>query len=220
MRRHLPLSLLAGVLPVIAMLSPALAATQESQMWITEMATIHASKDDLVTIDASQRARSDTGSGGEQFLARIALDHRISPAVQVGGAIAYLKSEVDQELRFHQQVTLSKGIWQARTRMEERFFDNVDTASWRLRQRLQASVPLDRAKQWTMVAVTEFFFHLNRARPSDRTGLAVMRQQIGLRHPIGKNLDAQLLYMRQQTFREARPDVVAHIPWLTLSWRI
>ena len=213
MRRHLPLSLLAGVLPVIAMLSPALAATQESQMWITEMATIHASKDDLVTIDASQRARSDTGSGGEQFLARIALDHRISPAVQVGGAIAYLKSEVDQELRFHQQVTLSKGIWQARTRMEERFFDNVDTA-------LQASVPLDRAKQWTMIAVTEFFFHLNRARPSDRTGLAVMRQQIGLRHPIGKNLDAQLLYMRQQTFREARPDVVAHIPWLTLSWRI
>ncbi|MBG6119401.1 MULTISPECIES: DUF2490 domain-containing protein [unclassified Sphingobium] len=220
MRRHLPLSLLAGVLPVIAMLSPAVAATQESQMWITEMATIHASKDDLVTIDASQRARSDTGSGGEQFLARIALDHRISPAVQVGGAIAYLKSEVDQELRFHQQVTLSKGIWQARTRMEERFFDNVDTASWRLRQRLQASVPLDRAKQWTMIAVTEFFFHLNRARPSDRTGLAVMRQQIGLRHPIGKNLDAQLLYMRQQTFREARPDVVAHIPWLTLSWRI
>ncbi|GBH29628.1 DUF2490 domain-containing protein [Sphingobium xenophagum] len=220
MRRHLPLSLLAGVLPVIAMLSPALAATQESQMWITEMATIHASKDDLVTIDASQRARSDTGSGGEQFLARIALDHRVSPAVQVGGAIAYLKSEVDQELRFHQQVTLSKGIWQARTRMEERFFDNVDTASWRLRQRLQASVPLDRAKQWTMIAVTEFFFHLNRARPSDRTGLAVMRQQIGLRHPIGKNLDAQLLYMRQQTFREARPDVVAHIPWLTLSWRI
>lgn len=220
MRRHLPLSLLAGVLPVIAMLSPALAATQESQMWITEMATVHASKDDLVTIDASQRARSDTGSGGEQFLARIALDHRISPAVQVGGAIAYLKSEVDQELRFHQQVTLSKGIWQARTRMEERFFDNVDTASWRLRQRLQASVPLDRAKQWTMIAVTEFFFHLNRARPSDRTGLAVMRQQIGLRHPIGKNLDAQLLYMRQQTFREARPDVVAHIPWLTLSWRI
>ena len=220
MRRHLPLSLLVGVLPVIAMLSPALAATQESQMWITEMATIHASKDDLVTIDASQRARSDTGSGGEQFLARIALDHRISPAVQVGGAIAYLKSEVDQELRFHQQVTLSKGIWQARTRMEERFFDNVDTASWRLRQRLQASVPLDRAKQWTMIAVTEFFFHLNRARPSDRTGLAVMRQQIGLRHPIGKNLDAQLLYMRQQTFREARPDVVAHIPWLTLSWRI
>ncbi|WP_145202255.1 DUF2490 domain-containing protein [Sphingobium sp. B2] len=220
MRRHLPLSLLAGALPVMAMLSPAVAATQESQLWITEMATIHASKDDLVTIDASQRARSDTGSGGEQFLARIALDHRVSPAVQVGGAIAYLKSEVDQELRFHQQVTLSKGIWQARTRMEERFFDNVDTASWRLRQRLQASVPLDRAKQWTMIAVTEFFFHLNRARPSDRTGLAVMRQQIGLRHPIGKNLDAQLLYMRQQTFREARPDVVAHIPWLTLSWRI
>lgn len=208
------------VLSAMAIASPAIAATQESQMWITETATIRASKADLVTIDSSQRARSDAGSGGEQFLARIAIDHRLTPLVQVGGGIAYLKSEVDQELRFHQQVTLSKGIWQSRTRLEQRFFDNADTASWRLRQRMQASVPLDKAKQWTAIVATELFFHLNRARPSDKTGLATMRHQIGLRHPVNRHMDAQLLYMRQQAFRDGRPDVVAHIPWLTLSWRI
>lgn len=207
-------------LSAMATASPAAAATQEAQMWITEMATIRVSKADLVTIDSSQRARSDAGSGGEQFLARIAIDHRIAPLVQVGGGIAYLKSEVDQELRLHQQVTLSKGIWLSRTRMEQRFFDNTDTTSWRLRQRVQASVPLDQTKQWTAIVATELFFHLNRARANDKTGLATMRHQIGLRHPIGKGVDAQLLYMRQQTFRDGRPDVVAHIPWLTLSWRI
>jgi hypothetical protein len=200
--------------------SPASAATQESQLWMTEMATIAVGKADLVTIDSSQRARSDAGSGGEQFLARIAIDHRIAPAVQLGGGMAYLKSEVDQELRFHQQVTLSKGIWLSRTRMEQRFFDNADTASWRLRQRVQASVPLDSAKQWTAIVATELFFHLNRARASDKTGLATMRHQIGLRHPVNRHLDAQFLYMRQQNFRDGRPDVVTHVPWLTLSWRI
>lgn len=220
MLRLLHSRLLAGVLPAMAIASPAIAATQESQMWITESATIRASKADLVTIDSSQRARSDAGSGGEQFLARIAIDHRLTTLLHVGGGIAYLKSEVDQELRLFQQVTLGKGIWLARTRMEQRFFDNAERASWRLRQRVQASVPLDRAKRWTAIAATELFFHLNRARASDKTGLATMRHQVGLRHPINDHVDAQLLYMRQQTFRDGRPDVVSHIPWLTLSVRM
>ena len=205
---------------VLAMPLPVHAATEESQAWLTEMVTIKASDADLVTIDSSQRARSDSRSGGEQYLARIAIDHRLAPAVQVGGGFAYFKSEADKELRLFQQLTVTKGIWQSRTRMEQRFFDTVDAPVWRLRQRLQASIPVDKAKQWTMIVATEIFFHLNRGRPSDKTGLATMRHQIGLRHPIVKGVDAQLLYMRQQNFRDGRPDVVSHVPWLTLSWRI
>lgn len=205
---------------VLAMPLPAHAATQDSQAWLTEMVTIKASPADIITIDSSQRARSDSRSGGEQFLSRIAIDHRIAPAVQLGGGFAYLKSEADEELRLFQQITLTNGIWMARTRMEQRFFDTVDAPVWRLRQRLQASVPIDKAKQWTVIAATEIFFHLNRGRPSDKTGLETMRHQIGLRHPIGKGVDAQLLYMRQQNFRDGRPDVVSYVPWLTLSWRI
>ena len=55
-----------------------------------------------------------------------------------------------------------------------------------------------------------------RSRPYRPT----MRHQIGLRHPIAKDVDAQILYMRQQNFRDGRPDVVSYVPWLTLSWRI
>ncbi|NWK94766.1 DUF2490 domain-containing protein [Sphingobium lactosutens] len=200
--------------------SAAWAATEESQAWMTEHVTIRADQDNLVSIDSSQRARSDGRSGGEQFLARIGIDHRMTPAVQLGGGVAYLNSEVDQEMRLYQQLTLTRGLWLSRTRVEQRFFDNASEASWRLRQRVQASVPVDRAKQWTLIAAGEFFFHLNRARPGDRTGLAMMRHQIGIRHPIARAVDAQLLYMRQQNFREGRPDVVSHIPWLTLSWRL
>lgn len=205
---------------VLAMPLPVHAATQDSQAWLTEMVTIKAGPADIITIDSSQRARSDSRNGGEQFLSRIAIDHRIAPAVQLSGGFAYLKSEADEELRLFQQVTLTKGIWMARTRMEQRFFDTVDAPVWRLRQRVQASVPIDAAKQWTVIAATEIFFHLNRGRPSDKTGLATMRHQIGLRHPIAEGVDAQLLYMRQQNFRDGRPDVVSHVPWLTLSWRI
>lgn len=210
---------ISGALLLFAAASPAAAATEETQAWLTQSLVIKASDADTISIDASQRFRRDS-SNGEQQAARVLLDHRIAKGVQVGGGIAYFHSEPEQELRLFQQVTLSKGIWLGRTRIEQRFFDTADRASWRLRQRVQASLPLDAGKKWTLVAATELMFHLNRARPSDKTGLAVMRNQIGLRHPITKALDAQLLYMRQQTFRDGRPDAVAHIPWLTLSWKI
>lgn len=199
--------------------SPALAATSETQGWITESANIKASDADTVSLDISQRFRQ-ASSNGDQQTARILLDHRIAQGVQIGGGFAYFRSEPEQEMRLFQQMTLTKGIWLARTRIEQRFFNTADRASWRLRQRVQAAIPLDGTKQWTLIAATELMFQLNRAKPSDKMGLAVMRNQIGLRHPISKTIDAQLLYMRQQNFRDGRPDAVAHIPWLTLSWKI
>ncbi|HKY80423.1 MAG TPA: DUF2490 domain-containing protein [Sphingobium sp.] len=212
--RHISGALLALAIPL-----PAAAATSETQAWITESLTIRASDTDTVSIDASHRFRRDS-SNGEQQTARILLDHRIAHGVQLGGGIAYFHSGPEQELRLFQQATLSKGIWVSRTRMEQRFFDTANRASWRLRHRIQASLPLDTAKRWTVIAAAELMVNLNRARPSDKTGIAVMRHQIGLRRPLGKALDAQLLYMRQQTFRDGRPDAVAHIPWATISWKI
>lgn len=199
--------------------SPAIAATSETQGWATQSLIAQASSADTIQIDASQRFRSDA-SNGDQQTARVSIDHRIATGVQIGGGLGYFRSGPEQEMRLFQQITLNKGIWLSRSRIEQRFFDTADRASWRLRQRVQAAIPLDAAKKWTLIAATELMFHLNRARPSDKTGLAVMRHQIGLRHPISRALDAQILYMRQQNFRDGRPDAVAHIPWLTLSWKI
>ena len=200
--------------------TPAARATEEeTQLWLGASATMKASPSDVVVVDIGHRFRRDE-SGGEQQLARIALDHAVAKNVHVGGGFAFFHSEPEQELRLFQQLTASHGIWQSRTRLEQRFFDTADEASWRLRQRIQASVPLDAGKRWTLVAAGELFFHLNRARPSDKTGLAVMRQQAGLRHALSKAVDVQLLYMRQQSFRDNRPDAVVHVPWLTLNWKI
>lgn len=195
------------------------AAEEEAQLWLGASATMKASPNDVIVMDVGHRFRRDQ-SGGEQQLARIALDHGVAKNIQIGGGFAFFHSGPEQELRLFQQLTATHGIWQSRTRLEQRFFDTTDEASWRLRQRIQASVPLDPAKKWTLIAATELMFHLNRAKPSDKTGLAVIRHQIGLRHPIAKALDAQLLYMRQQTLRDDRPDAVTHVPWLTLTWKI
>ncbi|NIJ15114.1 DUF2490 domain-containing protein [Sphingobium vermicomposti] len=201
-------------------ISPVARATEEeSQLWLGASATMKASPRDMVIIDVGHRFRRDE-SNGDQQLARIALDHSVAKNVQIGGGIAYFHSEPEQELRLFQQLTATHGILQNRIRLEQRFFDTADEASWRLRHRIQATVPLDSARRWTLIAANELFFHLNRAKPSDKTGVAVMRQQAGLRHALGKALDVQLLYMRQQGLRDDRPDAVVHVPWLTLNWKI
>ncbi|UZW55307.1 DUF2490 domain-containing protein [Sphingobium sp. JS3065] len=209
----------APLLIAMSAAAPAAAATGESQAWTTESLIVRASDADTIHLDTSQRFRRDSSGGGQQTL-RILIDHRVARGVQIGGGIGYFRSSPEQEMRLFQQVTLSSGAWAARSRIEQRFFDTADKASWRLRQRVQGSLPLGAATQWTLVAATELMFHLNRARPGDKLGLAVMRNQIGLRRPVGKALNVQILYMRQQSFRDGRPDAVAHIPWLTLSWEI
>ena len=209
------LSLCALMLPVAGH-----AETNETQAWLTESLIFTASPKDSVTIDLSERARSDATSGGEQFLGRIGIDHLLAKGVLVGGGFAYLHDQSVHEIRTHQQLTLTHGIWTSRTRIEQRFFDYADGPVWRLRQRVQTAVPLDDKGKWTLIAAGEVFFHLNRVRASDKTGLAMLRNQIGLRHRFSRAVDLQILYMRQQTFRDARPDVVAHIPWATLSWHI
>lgn len=198
---------------------PGHSATSETQGWITTSLTAKAGETALVSMDVSQRFRSER-SGDEQMLVRLGIDHRIADGVQIGGGIAYLEGAAEKELRPFQQITLSRGRWLARTRLEQRFFDNSATAGWRLRQRVQAAMPIDAARRWTAVIAGEAMAHLNRARPGDRTGLATIRAQIGLRHAVTPKMDVQLLYMYQVQRRSGRPDATAHIPWATLAWRI
>ena len=156
-------ALTAFTVATLASSSVAQAAEEETQLWIGASATMKASPHDIVVIDIGHRFRRDE-SGGEQQLARIAVDHALAEHVQVGGGFAFFHSGPEQELRTFQQLTLTQGIWQSRTRLEQRFFDTADEASWRLRQRIQAAIPLDAAKKWTLVAAGELFFHLNRAK--------------------------------------------------------
>jgi hypothetical protein len=195
------------------------AADSETQGWSTAQVQFRASPSDFITMDVSQRFREQK-SGDEQQLFRVAYDRLIAPGVQIGGGIAYLEAEAEREHRLFQQFAITKGLFMARTRLEQRFFDTAGTPLLRLRQRVQLALPLDPAKRVTVILAVEGMANLNRARPSDKRGFATLRNQIGLRYSLNRHLDAQLLYMRQQNIRDARPDAVAHIPWLTLGWRI
>ncbi|MET0250321.1 MAG: DUF2490 domain-containing protein [Sphingobium sp.] len=191
--------------------------TQEAQGWLTEAFTFRADKNTTVTIDVNQRARPE-GSDDEQFLYRVTIEHRIAPGLRIGGGMLYAFSDTERELRPHQQITYGHGIFETRTRLEQRFFEHAPRTGWRLRQRAQLLIPIDAAKRWSAVVAGEVMFHLNRARDNDTRGLAVLRSEIGVRHKVSKNLDVQLTYLRHQGIRESRADQIVHTPWLRLNF--
>lgn len=208
-----PALLLALMAPV-----PALAADDESQAWLSESVTMEVDRSTLVTLDSNQRARP-AGSDGDQYQLRLSVDRQIAPSVRIGGGMLYGFSDTEREMRLHQQLTVTQGVLSSRTRIEQRFFEDAARAGWRLRQRVQAELPLDRDRDWSLILNGELFFHLNRPRPKDEAGLAMLRNQIGLRRRINDRLAIQLTYLRQQSLRAHRPDSVAHVPWLALNWR-
>lgn len=191
--------------------------TQEAQGWLTEALTFKADGSTTVTIDLNQRARPQ-GSDDEQFLHRVTIEHRIAPGLRVGGGMLYAFSDTERELRPHQQITYAKGIFETRTRLEQRFFEHAPRTGWRLRQRAQLLIAIDDAKRWNAVVAGEVMFHLNRARDNDSRGLAVLRSEVGVRHKVSRHLDVQLTYLRQQGIREDRADQVVHTPWLRLNF--
>lgn len=214
--------LAAGILPAFALASgtanPARAASSEGQAWISNTAIANPSERDMIVMSVGQRFRPGT-AGGDQQIGYILLEHDMSKAIQMG-AMAYYRSDPEHELRLYQQFALGDGPLSSRTRLEERFLSSVDAVSWRLRQRIRYVRPLDRDQKWTLIGMGEWLFHFNRARPTDKTGLAVVRQFVGVNHAVTKQMDVQLMYMRQRTIRDEAPDTIAHIPWLTVRWHL
>lgn len=196
--------------------SGARAANEEEQVWISNTLVAEASKRDTIIMSVGQRFRPPS-AGGDQQVAYTVLEHSFDKHFQMG-AMGYYRSDPEQELRLYEQVTFERGPWSSRTRLEERYLSPLDKVSWRLRQRIRFVKPIDRDEKWNAIAMTEYLFHMNAARPTDKTGLAVSRYMIGVNRALTKNLALQFIYMRQRTFRTDAPDTIAHIPWMTVRW--
>lgn len=203
---------------VAASCVPVWAASDDAQAWLSTMLVAHPTDRDMIILMAGQRFRPVRG-GGDQQVAYAVLEHSLDPHFQIG-TMAYYRSDPEQEVRVYEQFSLGNGPFTIRTRLEQRNLDANSHISWRLRQRFRMDYPLDRDGKTHLIAAAEFFVHLNRPSLGDKLGLAVTRYQLGVNRQIAKDLEVQLVYLRQQSYRDRAPDAVIHVPWLTLRWNL
>jgi len=192
------------------------AARDEGQTWLSTGVVAQIDDNDRVSIEMNYRLRP----GNDQLLQRLTIDHRVADGVHLGGGFAFATSRPQKEMRFHQQLVVDLGVLQSRTRLEQRYIDSAARPAWRLRERIQLDIPLERERNWLLVTSAEFFFELHRPSAVKDSELVTTRQLIGLRHVLTPRLGIQLSYMRQHSFPDDRPDEVVHVPWLAIAWRL
>lgn len=164
-------------------------------------------------LEASPRRRE----GADQLLLRGSLDWQAADGVQVGGGATWVEFADGREFRPHQQVHLTSGPVQFRTRVEERFFAGADRAQIRLRQRVQVTVPLAGRLQGTAGGEVLYI-----ARSESRTGSASVegwRANVAASYRLSAHTELGLGYLAIYSPRPAARDRLSHVPQVRLTIR-
>ena len=212
MNRFLPCAI-AALASQFALSATARAAAEDTQLWLFLNGMVPVAEDATATLELSPRLRE----GADQILLRGSIDWQVSDGVQLGGGASWVDYAGGHEFRPHQQVQLSHGPLQFRTRVEERFFGGADRAQIRLRQRVQVTVPL--AEGLRGVANGELLYI---ARAESRTGTPRVdswRANVAANYRLSPRAEVGLGYLAIYSPRAGARDRLSHVPQLRLTLR-
>jgi len=215
------LRLIAASAATLVSASPTLAAEDDGNVWLGQFATINATDKVYVRLEAQERFTNDAERLG-QLLLRSLVGYRINKDVNIGAGYAFVLTDpvgpVElNEHRFYQELnvrmltTPGGTTLDARTRLEQRTFEERDETAWRLRQFVQLRVPVS-DKGHRIVAYTEPFIDLNET-DVQRGGLSIWRNFVGVSIPLAKGIEVVPGYLNQHVFRygQDRSDHTANV---------
>lgn len=215
------LRLFAAFAAISGFACPAAAAEDDGNVWVGQFATINATDKVYVRLEAQERFTNDAERLG-QLLLRSLVAYRINKDVNIGAGYAFVLTDpvgpVElNEHRFYQELnvrmlTTSGGTTlDARTRLEQRTFEERDETGWRLRQFVQLRVPVS-DNGHRIVAYTEPFIDLNET-DVQRGGLSIWRNFVGVSIPVAKGIEVVPGYLNQHVLRDGldRSDHTANV---------
>jgi hypothetical protein len=196
---------------VLILPAPAFAAEEDGNLWLGQFATINASDKVFVRLEAQERFTNDAERLG-QLLLRSLVAYRLSPKASIGAGYAYIMTDpvgpvklnehrMYQEFNLRLLTTEGGTTLDARTRLEQRNFEERGGTDWRVRQFVQLRVPI--SKDNRLVLFTEPFVDLSDG-PVQRGGLSLWRNFVGASVPIGKRIEVVPGYLNQYVVRDGR----------------
>lgn len=220
---------LAAFLPFTAMLplaAPAAAQEQDAQAWAMTSAHIPLERDLKLEIDTTVRF-SDADGGFYESLQALYIAYTLpnDTALSVG----YQRNESEGaraktvENRLRQRINLpvaSIGATQVRFQLqtEQRFRNDGRDIQYRARPRLSLRIPLGDGNQPT-ISVSHESFLATRADWNRQRGWARMRNQVGLRIPVGDAVRMEVAYLNQyDPPAGGRRAAMDHVAFVHLLW--
>ena len=196
--------------------SKARAADEDVQLWQIATVTGDIAEGTRLTVDASHRWREDARGGNQQSL-RVTIEQAVAKGVRIGGGGMVLDAGGNTELRSHQQIVFAKCRFEARTRLEQRFFDGADRVELRLRQRLQYSQTLGNG--WRASLAGEWLGLLQSRNSGVGASTEQWRAQAGVAYKLNDRVELGANYWLIAAPRGDLPARYAHVPQTVLTYR-
>ncbi len=201
----------ASVVAFCAMGAPARAADEDFRIWenvttIAKLGSIDPSLEKWRLWMESQGRFRDDARTADQALGRGGIGYALSDRVSLWLGYAHIATfpegaKTQHENRIWQQVLLTDkalfGDLTSRTRLEQRFIQNVTPVEWRLREFLRFSHPLGDGSPLSLVLWDEVFVRLNSTTPSTRFGFDQNRAFAGLGYTFSEKARVEIGYMNQ-----------------------
>lgn len=204
---------LMAALGVLACPVPALATQDDGQFWLYLVASMPLDEETNATLELSPRRRENA----DQVLVRGSVDVRVAPRLDLGGGVALVEYAGGHEFRLHQQVQWSDGPLQLRTRVEQRFLAGADRAQWRLRQRVQVTVPVAERLRGTVNAELLYIAMTENRAASARVDSWRVSAMASYRLTHRAELAAG--YLAIYSPRPGPGDRLSHVPQIRLTLR-
>lgn len=195
----------AALCALLAAAAPAL-ADDDAQVWLSLTATKRLSDSFDAVVDMNSRYFDNAAHYGH-FQVRGMIGWKPDDNGLLGVGYSYvwnrsLTGSVVREHRMFQQanydiLTIGKAELVGRTRLEQRWFSNLDGATWRLRQQIRLNVPLQGPKGLKAIVHTEGFVLLSTPAGGADEGVNQIRTFAGLGIPMGRHLSLEAGYLNQ-----------------------
>jgi len=180
--------------------SPARAAG-DAQVWVPIQARIKLNDRWKVWLEGQPRIG---GNGMRQQIIRTAVGYYPTPwwGLYLGYGWQPSFNDFRNENRIYQESLVDRYLGDLRiinrTRLEERFIEDVQGVSIRLRHMLRFVYPLERSKHWFLAMQDEPFVTFNDRRPGGPFGgFDQNRAYAGIRYQFTKAFAVELAYMNQ-----------------------
>lgn len=200
-----------SLLGIFATTGPAAAVDEDFRIWENVTATAKLGSIDpslekwRLLLESQGRFRND-GTSADQALGRAGVGYALSDKASLWLGYAHIATfpqdaKTQHENRIWQQVLLTDkvafGDLTSRTRLEQRFIQNVNPVEWRLRQFVRFSHPLWENAPLSLVLWDEVFVRLNSTTPSTRFGFDQNRGFAGLGYSFSEKARLEIGYMNQ-----------------------
>jgi len=157
----------------------------------------------------------DGGDALDQGLVRTGVGYALTDRASVWLGYAYIPTFPEarrtiNEHRIWQQLTLTDsapfGDLTSRSRLEQRFIQNIDPVEWRFREFIRFSRPIAEGSPFSFIVWDEVFVRLNATTPTVRAGFDQNRGFAGIGYSFDKHARLEVGYLNQliQTFVQTR----------------